>query len=278
MDNVSKKYIRKSLNKSQVELLNLVYKYRFSSRQLIATSLGIKPGNGLYDRLEVLIRLGYIGKRFDSKFRMLNVPAAYYLTARGYKKLASMAGHEAMTGADMRAIYNNKTVGQAFVNSSLTFYRLTQLLQHQLPGMKVFTERDMLQHSYFPPSRPDAFLSLPSSDPVRPHRFFFDIQQDRMPVSVLERKIAAYADFFEEGGWKPTRSEVPVILILCEWSAAERRTQRSLNALLMRLESDMRIYTATVNALQQSENNLAIWTPVDDPEELESLAAISITP
>lgn len=273
------KYVRTALNKGQIQLLELVYKYRFGSRQLLADSLGVKPENGLYEKLEVLVKYDYLAKRFDKRLKLQAMPAAYYLTPKGLRTLQATSGHEDITDVVIKAGYKNKTVGQDFIRHTLDVYKYTNLLKRHYPGIKVFTQRDMNKYEYFPEQLPDAFISLPTDDPQQPKRFFFDLISDTMPRNALDRRITNYCDFFDEGGWDVTGSELPIILLLSEWGAAEKRIQRNVRAQLSRSDmEELPIYTSTTSALEHMTDERAIWTSVEDSDELEELAALNVTP
>jgi hypothetical protein len=275
MVNVKQKYSRSSLNKGQLAVLVLVYRYRFVSRYLIADSLGIKPENGLYEKLEVLVRHDYLGKRFDKRLKLQAVPAAYYLAPKGYKALQVVPGYEVITEATIKASYKDRTVSQAFITHMLDVYKYTNLLKRHYSELKVFTKRDMSQYDYFPSQPPDAFLSLLTDNPQQPKRFFFDLVPDSTPRYILDRRIAAYSQFFDEGGWEVTGSELPAILLVCESGTAERRIQR--NTRLQLSKSDMEelaVYTSTVSALKNMTDQTAVWTSVEDNDSLLKLGAL----
>jgi len=272
---IKSKYIRNSLNPGQVKILDLVYKYRFVSRQSLAVSLGVKPGNGLYEKLEILVKHEYLGKRMEKRSIIENVPAGYYLTPKALKYLRSLPNHEHIDDQAFQESYRDKsTTGSAFVRHQLNVYREMLALQRQHPALKVFTRRDMRRYSYFPKKLPDAFLSLPSEDPQQPHRFFLDIVRDRQPRSELVNRLKVYTEFFDDGGWDETGSPVPVILLLCEWGPAEKSIQRLARRQLGKLDSDLRVFTTT---FVHGKDKVA-WTSVYDVDEILSLDAITVNP
>jgi hypothetical protein len=276
---VKQKYVRYKLNVGQIKVLELVYKYRFVSRQLLASSLNIKPENGLYEKLEILVRHGYLGKRLEKRKTLDNIPASYYLTPQALKYLQTLPDHENISNQVFQESYRDKSiVGNQFIANYLNVYRQTLALGEQYPRLKVFTPRDLIQYSYFPKRLPDAFLSLSGDDPNQPHRFFFDIVRDRQPRGDLINKMTTYNDFFDDGGWDETESELPVILLICAWSPTERSIQRTMRSLLSRLDSDLRIYTSTITALSDNMTDKAIWTDVQDSEELVALDDIPVNP
>ena len=272
---IGQKYRRSTLNTGQIQLLDLVYKYRFVSRQLVAESLGIAYGSSLHERLEVLVKYQYLGRRFDKRNRLQGIPAAYYLTPTGLRALQSLPGHEAITDAMIKISYKDKTVGMDFVVHVLNVYKCTNLLKRHYPNLKVFTKREISQYEYFPPQLPDAVMSLPSDDPKQPKRFFFDLVSDSVPRSALDRRIASYCEFFDEGGWDITGSELPGLLLLSEWGPAEKRMQRNVRIQLNHSDmEELLVYTTTTSALERMSDKGAIWTIVEDTDELKELAAL----
>jgi hypothetical protein len=271
--------MRVKLNSGQVKVLEIVYRYRFVSRQLLGGSLGIKPENGLYEKLEILVGHEYLGKRLEKQLTLQNVPAAYYLTPKGLKYLQGLPEHDYVDDQAAQESYRDKSVtGFPFIRHRLNVYGQTLTLQRQYPDLKVFTQRDMRRYSYFPEKLPDAFLSLPSDDLDQPHRFFFDIVRDRQSRNDLINKLKEYTEFFDDGGWDETESEIPALLLLCEWSPTEKSIQRFIRGQLSRLDSGVRVYTSTFAAVGGNSANRTIWTDVHDNDELVSLTEISVNP
>ncbi len=267
------------LSNKQIELLELIYKYRFATREYIGRSLGIVGGSSLHERLEVLVGHEYLGKRKDIRSLALNKPVAYYVAPKGIRALQSLQGHEHISDQAMRQSYQNKsTVHDDFVAHILNIYELGLCLHEQYPGLKTFMPRETIRYTYFPDQSPDTFLSLPSDDPALPHRFFLDIVRDRQSRRVLEHRLQNYVEFFDDGGWDETGSPLPVILLISEWGPSERGMQRFVRKVLDKLDSELRVYTATANAIRSTNDNLAIWTDIQDTDELVSLTDISVNP
>ena len=268
------KYVRSSLNAGQIELLELVYKYRFISRQLVADCLNITYGSSIYEKLEVLVKGDYLGKRFDKQLKLQAVPAAYYLTPKGMRYLQSQPEHDLILDSAIKNSYKDKTVGQDFISHTLNVCKYTNMLRRHYPELKVFTRRDMSRYSYFPSQLPDAFLSLPLEEGEQPKRFFFDLISDNMPRLALDRRIANYCEFFDEGGWDVTNSEWPILLLLCERTSTEKRAQRYVRATLNRLDmEDLSAYTTAIPLLEDTAG-LDIWTSIEDADELASLSSL----
>lgn len=263
---------RSALKQGQIDILEVLYKYRFGSRQLVADSLNIKAGSSLYEKLNVLIKHRLVAMRQEKQLKLYGIPAAYYLTPKGLKTLQALDAHDYITDAIIKASYRDKAVSQTFVTHTLTVYRLTNALKHQYSDLKVYLRRDMSRYSYFPDTPPDAFLSLKIND--APKRFFFDIIPDSLPRNILDRRITSYAEFFEEGGWETTNSDLPSLLLVAEKGTTETRSRRAVHAALTRasMDDELTVCTTTFNALKNGAVGNAIWTSSDDADELLSLS------
>ena len=82
---------RKKLNAEQLEVLELLHKFRFGSNNLFAQYFDKKDRSFVFKRLSILLEQGLIGKRFEPSYRLQGKPAAYYLTPTGARMLEAAA-------------------------------------------------------------------------------------------------------------------------------------------------------------------------------------------
>ena len=263
---------RSILKQGQIDILEVLYKYRFGSRQLVAESLGVKVGSNLYEKLQVLIKHGLVAMRHEKHLKLQGVPAAYYLTPKGLKALQALDGHEYINEAVIKASYRDKVLSQAFINHTLSVFRCTNALKRAYPGTKVYLRRDMSRYSYFPSPLPDAFLSLPMDGSKQPKRFFLDIIAEATPRRALDVRLSNYCEFFEEGGWDVTGSDWPTLVLISEKGNSEKFLQRTARAVLSRNDiEELDMLTSTVQAVSQGEANSKILTHIDEHDELLDL-------
>lgn len=262
---------RSVLKQGQIDILELLYKYRFGSRQLLADSLDIKAGSSLHEKLQVLIKHGFIAMRLEKRLKLHGTPAAYYLTPKGLRTLAALPDHDYITDSVIKGSYKDSTVTQSFITQTLRVYAQTNQLKVFYPSLKVFLRRDMSRYSYFPKPLPDAFLSLKTN--TQPKRFFLDVIPDSLPNRPLYQRITSYTEFFDEDGWAVVSNEPPMLLLIGETGTTERRIQRTARAAIYKAEIDkeLSVYTSTFGAIRSIEGTGAIWTSLDDPDELEAL-------
>ena len=260
---------RSVLRQGQIEILGLLYKYRFGSRQLIAESLKVKAGSNIYEKLNVLIKHGFVAKRYDKSLRLQGLPVAYYLTPKGIKTLQSLSTWNYITEATIRSSYRDKNISQSFINHTLDVYSYTNMLAKTYPTLKVFTRRDMSRYSYFPNNPPDAFLSLKTGEETTPRRFFFDFISDDTPRSVIAKRIAQYMQFFSDGEWDATNSQIPILLFLTAKPAIKKHLMRTVRAIrgTFDMEDEVSIYAATIDQLLSAESG-RIWEDIDSADSL----------
>ena len=67
------------LNSHQLQLLTTLYKFRFATAQLIASSQGTKYTRVILTRLKILVDQGYIGQNYDSSYKIIgSLVTSYY--------------------------------------------------------------------------------------------------------------------------------------------------------------------------------------------------------
>ena len=98
---------RSVIKQSQVNILAILYKYRFGSRQLIAESLNKNPDT-MYRNLLVLIKHGLINVRLEKRSKLYGIPAAYYLTPNGLRHLQSLADYVFIDDSIIKGSYRVK--------------------------------------------------------------------------------------------------------------------------------------------------------------------------
>jgi hypothetical protein len=218
---------RKKLNAEQLEVLGLLYKFRFGSNDLIAQYFGKKDRSFVFKRLSILLEQGLIGKRFDSSYRIQGKPAAYYLTPAGARVLQERRED----AINIKAIYKDKTVSDQFVRHSLDLLGIYNQLKAQYgERLKFFTKANLNreQFNYFPQPLPDAYARLRLGGEEK--QFFLDIYYDDQPFFAAVRKVKQYVEYAEAGSWEETGTNLPAVLCVCESASLQKRLQKRLEA------------------------------------------------
>lgn len=266
MDDLGIKHRRK-LNEQQLEVLRLLYKFRFGTNDLFAQYFGKKDRSFVYKRLSILLERGLIGKRFDSSYRLQGKPAVYYLTPDGARMLQEARDVQ----VNIKAIYKDKTVSEQFIAQSLEVFAMRNRLNAQYDGLSFFTRTDTNreEYDYFPRPLPAAYVRFKGSD----KHFFLDIFHDNEPHFVAKQRMKQYVKYDEDGDWAVTETDLPVVLAVCESSNIAKRVQKYMAKALDDSWDDEMTFASTTKAELLSDA-LAIWQRTDNPGERLTLQDI----
>jgi hypothetical protein len=214
---------RKRLNAGQLEVLELLLRFRFGTTDLVAQALSRKNGTVIKSRLSILRDQEYIDRHYQASDRLQGSYASYYLTAKGARILK-----EQSEVIDIKAIYKNKIASKQLIKQSLDVFRVYLNFRKKHPEVKFFTKADLNTeaYSYFPKPLPDAFISFKSGDTTK--RYFLDIFDETTLAFVIKRRIKLYGDYWESGTWDGTGANFPEIIFICMNSRQQERIQKLL--------------------------------------------------
>lgn len=247
MKKAEEKKKERKLNKGQVEVLKLLYRYRFTTSELLAKAESQKHLQVTRSRLATLEKQGYIGRRYDNSYKLLGKFAAFYLLPKGLQYLKSIDVAEPQA---IKMLYNDPKASDKFVDFCLAVCRTAQaLLSFYGEEARVFTRTELLNYDYFPQPQPDLYLSI-KRDGVR--HYFVDLHDDAAPTFVLAKKMKKYAEHQESGEWDTTGSDYPEVIIVCLSPAGEKRLRKKLQQTAI---GDLMVYTATIGALETDSEN-----------------------
>ena len=145
----------------QIELLKLLYKFRFTTAPLLAEH---KQKNlvTITQSMKTLLDKKYIARNYSPAYKLAGRGAEYYLTNEGIRYLRQ---NYELNEAVLHAMYKNKTIGQPFIQKCLLIYQVYISLQNQYTQtMKLYTRSEMQDAEGFPAPLPDLYLTLNDKD------------------------------------------------------------------------------------------------------------------
>jgi hypothetical protein len=223
---------RRKLNTEQVVVLELLYKFRFGSNDLIAQYFGKKDRSFVFRRLSILHEQGLIGKRFEPSYRLQGKPAAYYLLPEGARVLKQHRDEGDTDGINIKGIYKDATISERFVNHCFTIFALyNRLMVSYGDELDFLSKSDLAGYDNFPSPFPDAYLTLQTNDGTK--HFFLDVLDDDAHLLIdASKKIKRYLDYRQSGDWAIIGGSIPVILFACNTEAACEKVQKRCDALV----------------------------------------------
>jgi hypothetical protein len=264
---------RKKLNEQQLEVLELLYRFRFGSNDLFAQYFGKKDRSFVYKRLAILLEQGLVGKRFDSSYRLQGKPAAYYLTPDGARRLQKARDD---LRVNVKAVYKDKDVSEQFVRYRLELFAIYNQLKAQYgDALAFFTSSDLNNEDfeYFPRPLPDAFVLLKTKGEEK--QFFLDVYHADQPNFVAVRRVKQYISYDEDADWSVTETDLPTVLAVCETPSVAKRVQKYMNKSLDEAWSDSEVVYVLTTKAELMGGKRAVWRRADEPDEKLSLLNIS---
>jgi hypothetical protein len=271
----------KNPTSSQLAVLKLLYRFRFGTTDLLARALELKDGRYIHTRLEALVVQEYIGKNYDSTYKLDGKPATYYLLPKAFKALKQQ--HKA-TGKELslktlRNAYKDKEASNEFIARKLAVFTIYDKLRAtHSASLKLWT-KDQLnfdKYDYFPNPMPDAYLTI-TPEGLRPRErcFFLNYLDEDTPFFVHVRRLQKYIEYVQAEEWEDaTSSKLRSVLLVCESTSLLKRIRKKLAQAVDEDETPRFCYT-TLQALKDSSaEDDEVWQMIGKPLEVFGLKDI----
>jgi uncharacterized membrane protein len=271
----------KNPTSNQLAVLKLLYRFRFGTTDLLARSLDLKDGRYIHTRLEALVAQGYIGKNYDSTYKLDGKSATYYLLPKAFKALRQQhktIGKE-LSDKTLRNAYKDKGASIEFITRKLAVFTIYDKLRatHGV-NLKLWT-KDQLnfdKYDYFPQPKPDVYLTiLPEGIRPRARDFFLNYLDDNTPFFVHVRRLQKLIEYVEAEEWEnATNSKLRGVLLVCESTSLLKRIRKKLAQAVDEDDTPRFCYT-TLQALKDStKEDDEVWQMVGEPLEVFGLRDI----
>lgn len=264
---------RKTLNKHQLQILYLLYKFRFGTTELFVKSQNNKISRQYMNvRLRILCEQEYIGRRYDSSYKLSGKPAAYYLLPKGIKLLKQRP--DDFNPKVLKNMGNDQRAKDRFINHCLGVFDIYCSLKKLYGGdLKFFTGSylKLPKYDYFPQPLPDAYISFKQD---KAKHFLLDYFETSTPFFVHKRRIKYYVSYAEDNLWSK-KSHLPAILLVSDSEELRKKVDVEVASALDRSWKDVLFATTTkAKLLANPAEDDAIWQNVTEPGTLRNLSSI----
>jgi hypothetical protein len=274
-NNPEPKY-RKKLNKEQIAVLQLLYRFRFANSEQIAKHQEKKSSKAVQKRLKILEDQDLIAKRYDKSYKLKGKPAAYYLTSKGARALEANTNRKLDEPINIKRIYKDKDVSEGFIEHSLNTVNIYLVLKTLYPAqgkLNYFTKSQLSYEKYdfFPAPLQDAYIRIKTSRGER--EFLLDIFEDSRPFFVLIRRIKKYLDYAGSGEWAryDEDNELPTVLLVVQNKSIHKRLRKRLAKELRESYEELTFATTRLGHILEPKYKGQVWFPIDedgdDPDE-----------
>jgi len=259
---------KKQLSELQIEVLKILYKFRFSNSKLISQYQGQSIRN-INVRLSNLLTQEYIGRNYDSSYRIKHLSATYFLLPKAIKILKA---DPELDPKGLHLLYYNRTAKQAFINHWLRIFRIyLKLDELYQDNLEFFTSTEIAEQTSLPRPLPDVLLKFSGQYANTPD-YMLELVDSNKSLVRNKQRINRYISHYEQGSWEHINH--PRILLIFDNIGLERELQRHIaRTLNNKAILDLTFYTTTLKALYSSTKTQDnIYSNVLDPKILTSLS------
>lgn len=244
------------LNKDQLEVLNLLYKFRFASSDLIAQYFQKPNGSHVYKRLKILQEQGFIGRRYSNIDRIQGKPVAYHLWPNGLRRLNELRVSEDKEPIDVSRLYRETRVTEGFVQYCMDTFSIYLKLNAQFGDNLSFLTKNQLtgRYDYFEDFIPGVYFRLKA--PRKERDYFLEYLQSSKPFFAHTKRLKQYIDYADDGAWEAaTDSDFPKVLLVCDSSKLQKRLFNQADNILEDADEELNFYLITKKELEQSDES-----------------------
>ena len=214
----------RSLTAKQLQLLTILYKFRYATAELIAKSQNAKHKRVILARLKILVDHGYIGMNYDKTYKLRGKPANYYLLPDGIQILRQQPFSSEKV---LKRLYYDKHQNEVHITHRLNVFKAYIYLKQKYPNQFQFyakTELSTRKRIHIPKDLTDGYLK---ANQGRNTDYFVSYYEATAKTWRIKNSINRYIAYADSEQWQAaTRQDFPTVLLLCENKALKRRLTR----------------------------------------------------
>lgn len=253
-----------TITNKQLQILTLIYRFRFLNRTQLQILLNHKDPRRIKSWLKDLHDKNILGRNYSRNITHGNKPAVYYLATKSRKILLNQ---EFVSNILLTRAYRDKNASQKLIDHCLftTHFYLLLKEQSQLNNQELhfFTKTDLSNHTYLPYNRPDAYIALETSKQTK--RYFLEIIDEKTPRFMLRKKISQYIEYFDEGTWKNrTMHNNPSLLFICPNQNIKEFLNKHISQVFEEETSDLQFFLSVKSDIQAEGITPSTWQLVTE--------------
>ncbi len=201
------------LKDRQLEILMLLYRFRFLNRPQIQKLLNHKNHTLVINWLNELVKTKHIVSEF--KRQLGNVPSVYFLGTNGRKELMKKSDIKHKL---LKRVYQEKKASSSFKNHCMAvadiYLSLLTLVKKNNAKLSFYTTVDLTDMKYLVLPHPDVFFSIQQKELTK--RYFLDVFNLQASEKWLYKRVKQYFKYYEEQYWQDhNKNQFPEIIFVC---------------------------------------------------------------
>ncbi|OGE29205.1 hypothetical protein A2867_02810 [Candidatus Daviesbacteria bacterium RIFCSPHIGHO2_01_FULL_40_11] len=189
----------------QMDILELVYKFRFINRKQIQYLMGHKDARRINAWLKDLVEHKYLGRIYSHKLLENTKPAIYYLANEGIGWVR--VNHYEDEPYKVKRFYQDKHASERFINHCISlcdlYIKYQELAKKNKGVCLIGTSTELWYEEELKNIRPDACIEVQPEDGddidyKAPPSFLLELIEQYVPMYALRYKIDRYIAFKSE--------------------------------------------------------------------------------
>jgi hypothetical protein len=244
----------RQLSQNQLDVLLLLYKFRFATSNLLTQKLKLQHRNSINSRLQILEDQEYIGRRYDKSYKLMNKPASYFMLPKGFAALRSMDG---ISNTTLKNMYKDAQATDGFVERNLTIFGIYNKLE-TIFGQRfdMFSKSELTGMEDMPEKLPDGLIRLKTSASPRAkeHNFFLYYAEERQPLFAISNIITKQLEYGDSEDWNDLFGKPPAVILVCDSFTLERRLHRQAGRVEDEAARGQKFYTSTTTEIMATDS------------------------
>lgn len=250
------------ITKKQLQILNLLYKFRYVTVQQLQKLFHHKDPHRVKDWLKDLKEKRYISVIIDEKD--ITKPYIYCLHTKAKYKLLENEDYDSVF---LNRLYKEKSYSQNFINHCLFIvdiylYYLARIKNDE--ELHFLTQQDLINYDFFPEELPDVYISIESKEET--NIYFLDLfdkyreNSKYAPINVIRK----YLDYCSDGAWQvgTNSTTFPTIRFVLQNDLRKMHIFHYGKAKLEKTYEDFLLELTTQDAIRYSSEKTNIWLKI----------------
>lgn len=248
----------RALTKQQLQILTTLYKFRFATASLLASSQGAKHTRVILTRLKILVDQGLIGQNYDKSYKLIGKPATYYLLPKGIRVLRQQPF---ATENVLKRIYYDKNQNDVHIAHRLNVFRVYLFIKQNFPNQfQFYSKTELSGRKYIPRDLTDAYLKRyvgiankpntrnPNVPVLSAKHYFLSYYEASSKTWRINNSIRRYIAYAESEKWQAAiKQQFPTVLLVCEDKKLKHKVQRIADQYLQDSWADVRFIAFTLS-------------------------------
>ena len=258
---------KSKLNSKQLNLLKIIYKFRYVSAKLISKYLNLTIST-VNSNLTVLVDQGYVSRFYENSYKLSGKGAIYYLSIKSINLLKNEAG---LNLHSLKLMYKNKSLSQETIDHHLlTFECCLKLHTRFKDDYRMYTKYELYGDDTYPNPPPDLFIQKIQSMQSDRSDYLIDICKDN-PSFVIEKRLTAIMEHLDEETYQESTGRAyPSILIICIGEKTEKKLMKIIEHVYdSTLNYKQPILTTTLKRFNEAKTiDEVTWIDALQPEKI----------